>query len=285
MAWPTVTVQGKVLLPGGSGPKSGSIVVELSQQGKIQDGSDWHTIGGRRIFDIADGGAVDFELEPNDQIYVAGQPSVTSWIADFTLLDEDGQVHFTREFWNLPSSPDPTTIGAIQVTNVPEMAGVQSRDRLVTVLPTPSEAFRGTRLTLVSGAGVHDKSYICVKDGTDTYVWQLVYVMPEFFTVSSLPTPDPDELGHVALLDTGSGETAAYMLHRTEDDTYEWVYSSGGPATERSFIALPDAGSYDLGTVIMLDPTPGAGETSAWMAHRLGDDTVDWVLVSNGGTK
>ena len=42
---------------------------------------------------------------------------------------------------------------------------------LVSVLPTPSVAYRGTTVVLTGGAGVADIAYICMKTSANTYVW------------------------------------------------------------------------------------------------------------------
>lgn len=41
-----------------------------------------------------------------------------------------------------------------------------------TELPTASATYRGKTFTLLGGTGVADKSYICLKNASDTYEWK-----------------------------------------------------------------------------------------------------------------
>lgn len=101
-------------------------------------------------------------------------------------------------------------------------------------------------------------------------------------SISALPTASVSYLGLTYILDTGSGETASYMCHRTAAGTYEWVYSGGAPTVATTVTALPAASSYGVGARLFLDT--GSGETSAYMCHRNSADVNEWAQVSTGGS-
>jgi len=107
MAVPTANVIGNVLLPDGVGPRSGHITVELMLNGTpvvgvatdTATGSDMK-VGGRKRYQIADGGAVNFQIVPNDTVHLIGGES-TTYRAQMELVDADGFSHFKDDTWTV----------------------------------------------------------------------------------------------------------------------------------------------------------------------------------------
>lgn len=87
-------------------------------------------------------------------------------------------------------------------------------------------------------------------------------------------------LGVVAMLDPGSGETAAYRCHRTASGIYRWIWELGANIASTSVSSLPAATSADLFRTIFYD---AGAETAAYTCHRDSAGTYDWALASNGG--
>ena len=166
MAVSVATVTGKVVLPDGSGPSSGTITATLSVNGKTSDGGTYQRVVSRKFFPIASDGAVDFSIVPNDLITPAG----SFYTAKYRLLDSDGFASGKVETWEVNGASahdigdlatDPTGVAnpAFQVPH----AGA---DR-----PTPSAAYARRQMTRqVDGYGM--ELGICMVDylGT-TWSW------------------------------------------------------------------------------------------------------------------
>lgn len=113
MAVPTVTIQGKVILPSGDAATSGKIISELNEAGKVNDGSNDHRAGGKIETIIESDGSVDFTLIPNDQITLDGQGSPGGGWHKVTIQIDTPYRHEMNEEWELASTPNPIDIGAI----------------------------------------------------------------------------------------------------------------------------------------------------------------------------
>lgn len=106
-----VTLQGKVLLPNGSGPKSGTITLAFTKN--ANDGTN--KLLGSGIIQVPDGG--DFTTaNPPAVIYATADlsPGTVQYLAAFDLVDSDGNIHAYPETWEVPAS-SPQNIGALVV--------------------------------------------------------------------------------------------------------------------------------------------------------------------------
>lgn len=172
MAVETTSVVGKVLRADAQGAGGGSITLELTAPGTVLDGSTRHVVGGKMVVQISPvDGAVSFSLVPNDVITPAG----TYWRATYRLPSGDGW----EELWSVPSSPDPTSVGAIPRTGGP-FAGSPRSIVAVSTLPTATELLVDYvfRLTVQDGSNPPGV-YLCMKDpDSATHDWILIAAWP-----------------------------------------------------------------------------------------------------------
>lgn len=116
MAVPTVSVTGKVLTPTGAAANGGNIVFELNRPGSVIDpaSSARERIGGQVVALIGTDGTLNFNLVPNDVIYIDGNQSAggTRYNARVNVTAP------TRSSWlevlNVKSAPNPVVYGAIE---------------------------------------------------------------------------------------------------------------------------------------------------------------------------
>ena len=122
MSIPLVTIQGKVMTPGGKLFKEGDITVKLSHSGKVEDESTpgtYYRISIKAQARTNNLGVVtELALVPNTLI----TPSNTFYKAIFStkLPHKDQWI----EYWQLSESPDPIDIGEIELIDVP--TGIQT---------------------------------------------------------------------------------------------------------------------------------------------------------------
>lgn len=106
MAIETTTVQGKVVMPDGTGATGGTIRATLSAPGSVSDGSIDNEIGGSFEGTIAgDGTITGLVLVPNDVI----TPATTYYIMEFIVTSP------IRARWTvnrtIDTAPDPVDVG------------------------------------------------------------------------------------------------------------------------------------------------------------------------------
>jgi hypothetical protein len=109
MAVETTTITGKVLQPSGVPASGGRLRARLSSPGTINDAGVTQKINGVAEAEIGSDGSVNFKLVPNDAISPAG----SIYAVEFQMPDGSSW----REYWNLPTNPDPTEIGDVPRVN------------------------------------------------------------------------------------------------------------------------------------------------------------------------
>jgi hypothetical protein len=110
MAIQTVSITGKILLPDGSAPASGSISVRLSQAGSVLDGATSQRVGAEIAAALGTDGSMPsgLALVPNDAI----TPSGTYYLVEFTAREQGSSTKRWTEKWQVPSG-GPLDIGAV----------------------------------------------------------------------------------------------------------------------------------------------------------------------------
>lgn len=172
MAIPQIQVTGKIFLPDGVTPASGSIELRLSQAATIEDdaGGGTQVVSGEAETIIASDGSVDFTLAPNDLM----TPNTTRH--QVTLRLADGTVW--RETWFVDSTgSDPLEIGDVTREGVEvSSATIDGAISVVDVgsLPPPGVGYRFVEARVTGGAGLADAIYRCMKTAADVYVWVAV---------------------------------------------------------------------------------------------------------------
>lgn len=164
MAVNTITIDGKVVKPDGSGADRGEIRVTLSEFGTVDDAGTEQVVSKVKKYDIASNGDVNFEIIPNADINTASGTSF--YRVTFKLHDGDTWT----EIWQVATSPTTQNIG--DVTRIIPSTGDPAW--LVDTLPTAASKWRGVRLVLKGASGIQDKEYVCLKTtavSPDVYVW------------------------------------------------------------------------------------------------------------------
>ncbi len=106
-----VVLQGKVLLPGGVAPRSGS-KIELTLSANTRNAGGDKIIG-RQVLHVPAGGdftGAGIVLTPNTDL----TPASTTYEARYLLRDGDGFVHPRTETWSVGAT-DPVNIGTLAV--------------------------------------------------------------------------------------------------------------------------------------------------------------------------
>jgi hypothetical protein len=119
VAIPKTVITGKVLLPSGVAPTSGTLTAKLSQSGSALDGAASHRVASSIRAELGSDGALPagWGLCPNDAIV----PSGTFYRVAFALKDDRGVPYSWEEKWQVATAPSPVDIGA--VTRLDAVAG------------------------------------------------------------------------------------------------------------------------------------------------------------------
>ncbi len=102
----TVTISGKVVRPNGQGVDGGSITIELSESGTVDDSGTEQVVGGSFIEKIATNGDVNFTIIPNSGTGSISPPGTT-----YLAVIEDSDGRRWSKVWSIAASPSSQDIG------------------------------------------------------------------------------------------------------------------------------------------------------------------------------
>jgi hypothetical protein len=311
----TRSIGGKVLMPDGAAPASGSVTCTLSQPGSTLDGTTSQRVAAFATGTIGATGALTLGLIPNDAITPVG----TAYSCVFFARTTSGRSATWSEVWQVPSGVGTLDVGAVpRLSTAPPVAGsyVGTAPSYTATAGSGSSAFVQSTGAKLCGDGSGCTANLLYSGSAWTFTPALTAGAPtgaSYLTLAFDSTLSAERVlqgtaSQIDLADTGANGTLTLSLPTSPSVSGAWTSTAGSGAN--AFAVATNGARIDFGsgasdyassdgtTVAFAGPISTPGNVSAFRVTvsgqiifstttalgTCGSGLEGWIYRNAGGT-